>query len=88
MATLQNLQDAQRKAQRRPRWAQRVTTLLAAVRCSDLFGLTGPIACTVAGYRDYGNDVGSLMLRNNRTGKLHQAWPYSCHRGVWGVVPA
>lgn len=49
---------------------------------------TGPIACTVAGYKDYGSDVGSLVLRNNRTGKTHQAWPYSCHNGVWGVVPA
>lgn len=49
---------------------------------------TGPIPCTVVGHRVYGDDVGSLQLRNNRTGKTHQAWPYSCWNGVWGVVPA
>lgn len=43
---------------------------------------TGPIACTVAGYQEYRNDPGALVLRNNRTGKTHTAWP-----GVCGVVP-
>ena len=47
----------------------------------------GPIECTVTGHRDFGSDIGSLQLLNNRSGKTHQAWPYTCHSGVWGVVP-
>ena len=70
--------------------------LLAATKAAWPVGMpvisnkfcTGPIACTVAGHCDWGDDVGSLRLRNNRTGKTHLAWPYSCHGGVWGVVPA
>lgn len=70
--------------------------LLAATKAAWPVGMqvisnkfnTGPIACTVAGHCDWSNDVGSLRLRNNRTGKTHQAWPYACHGGVWGVVSA
>ncbi len=70
--------------------------LLAATKAAWPIGMpvisnkfyTGPIACTVAGHCDWGNDVGSLRLRNNRTGKTHTAWPHFHHNGVWGVVPA
>ncbi len=70
--------------------------LLAATKAAWPIGMqvisnkfyTGPIACTVAGYHEYGNDQGALTLRNNRTGKTHTAWPHFFHRGVRGVEPA
>ena len=48
---------------------------------------SGPIACSVAGHREHGGDIGSLQLRNNRSGKTHQAWPHAYHGGLWGVTP-
>lgn len=83
LAAYEAVQEARRK-------------LLAATKAAWPVGMpvisnkfsTGPIACTVAGHCEWANDVGSLRLRNNRSGKTHQAWPHAFYNEVWGVEAA
>ncbi len=46
-----------------------------------------PIFCTVIGHRSY-QDHGAVILKNNKTGKTHTAWPYFIIGGVPCVEPA